>query len=195
MSSHQKLSIIPNPCTLQVKLMKLHCTHAGFIRAGALYRQKIKEIETRKDSIVIGKDYRGYVAIAATHSPKKPDWRLVKQVAELAAQVYDDPLWVDRLMLEELYSPGHILAIARVTDVYEMTPDNFPESDLEQLVGGWEVGRWAIKLANAIAPTDPIPYKIPGQASVYLTAEKHGWVYEQVMEGVTQSMMGSKNNR
>lgn len=162
--------------------MKLHCTYAGFIRATALHRQTIKGIETRAKSTAIGKSYRGWVAIASTHAPTEPNWQLVKQVAKLAGNIYgEEEMWRKRLSQSELYSPGHILAVARVADVYEMTLSNFPDSELEELVGGWEPGRWAIKLENAIAPTKPIPYNIPGQGAIYLN-ERHGIVYEQIME-------------
>lgn len=184
---HQQLSIIPSSCVLRVKLLKLHCTHAGFIRAGALYGQTIKGIETRSKSSAIGKDYRDWVAVASSHLPKQPNWRLVKQVAECAAVHYEEPDWLNRLDKPELYAPGHVLAIAKVADVYQMRADNFPDSLLERQVGGWEIGRWAIRLEDAIAPPRPIPYNIPGQGAVYLTEEKHGIVYEQIIDLISES--------
>lgn len=177
----QQLSLIPPSCVLQIKLLKLHCTHAGFIRAGALYEQKtLKENETRSSSGAVGKNYRGWVAIASTHSPPVPDWNTVKHVAELAALSNFE--WLNRLDDLNLYKPGHILAIARVADVYQMTLENLPKSELELATGLWEPGRWAIRLEEAIAPPKPIPYNIPGQGAIYLTKEKHGGVYRQVVE-------------
>jgi hypothetical protein len=181
MSKYQQLSLVPPSCTLQIKLLKLHCTHAGFIRAGALYEQTLKEHETRNTSGVIGKNYRGWVAIASTHLPFVPDWHLVKGVARLAAETYSEPQWKNRLMEPEFYKPGCILAIAKVADVFEMTLGNLPESELERETGVWEPGRWAIQLEEAIAPVEPIPYNIPGQGAVYLN-EGHGDVYGEVIK-------------
>lgn len=180
-------SLIPPSCALQIKLLKLHCTHAGFIRAGALHGQIIKGIETREKSSAIGRNYRGWVAIASTHAPKRPNVQLIQEVATLAARTYNDPLWIKRLTVPELYTPGHILALARVADVYGMQAGNFPESLLERKVGGWEVGRWAIKLEGAIAPSKPIPYQIPGQGAIYLSSLHHPVVYENLMELIAET--------
>jgi hypothetical protein len=170
---------------MRIKLLKFHCTHAGFIRAGALYGRRfdppqlIKAVETRDTAQPIGLHYREWVAIASTRLPKNPNWELVHHVAECAARVHNNPEWLQILEQPELYTASCILAIAKVADVYEMQVENFPESELERMVGGWEVGRWAALLEKAIAPEKPIPYDIPVQGSVFL-AEKHGSVYEQV---------------
>lgn len=160
-----------------IKLLKLHCTYAGFIRITAKYKQPIKLTETRTTSNAIGKDYRGWVALAATHAPKKPNWTLIEKVAKLAAFTYG-PAWLNRLNDPESYKPGHILALARVASVWQMTDQNITESELEYLVGGWEPGNWAIELENMIAPAHPIPYEIPGQGAIYLNADHY--VYEEV---------------
>lgn len=173
---------VGNPEPIQVKLMKLHCTYAGFIRAGALYGQTVKEFETRAKSSAIGKDYRGWVAIASTHAPEEPDWNLVEAVAKCAAKQYRSNKWLTRLKDPELYKPGCILAIARVSEVLQMGEDVYPDTELEEMTGDWDAGRWAIKLEDAIAPIEPIPYNIPGQGAVFLTEEKHGLVYEQVVD-------------
>lgn len=184
-TSQPLTSFTPPSCILQVKLLKLHCTYAGFIRAGALHEQTIKGVETRKTSGAIGKNYRGWVAIAASHVPEEPDWNLIKVVGKCAAKMYKNPEWFRRLHDPDLYKPGHILAVARVANVRQMGENVYPESQLEEMVGNWEAGNWAIDLEEAIAPVEPIPYNIPGQGAVFLTEEKHGSVYDQVIELIT----------
>lgn len=181
-SLEKSMSMIPPSCVLDIKLLKLHCTWAGFIRAGALYGQTIKGYETRSSSGAVGKNYRGWVAIASTQVPEEPDWTLVGAVSDRAAKQYRDPRWLTRLKDPELYKPGCILAVARVSDVLQMGEDVYPGTKLEEMTGDWDAGRWAIKLEDAIAPDKPIPYNIPGQGAVFLSEEKHGLVYEQVVE-------------
>jgi hypothetical protein len=151
-----------------------------------LYGQTIKGVETRKTSQSIGRDYRGWIAIASTQLPEEPDWNLVEQVAACAAGTYKNSEWFERLRDPELYKPGHILAVARVANVRQMDEDVYPESELEEMVGNWDLGNWAIDLKSAIAPPEPIPYNIPGQGAIFLTEEKHGLVYEQVIELISQ---------
>jgi hypothetical protein len=175
-----------------IKLLKLHCTYAGFIRA------RIKRIETRKTSQALGKHYRDWVAIASCHSPTTPDWSLIERVRELGTMIYSQA-WPRKLKKADLYLPGHILAIARVANSWEMTPENMTDSPIEQLVGGWEPGRWAFELGDRkgkdlIIPTNPIPYNIPGQGAIYLN-EEHGDVYEQICQLITSNQLKPKGEK
>lgn len=149
-------------------MVSLHCTWAGLIRAGALVGVTYKEHETRSRSGAIGRDYRGWIAIASTANPKQPDWDIIKQVAELAG---DEPT---KAMLRDfdLYEPGHILALAQVTDAFEMTPEIIAtQSPLELVTGDWQPGRWAFRLEDAIALPHPVPYTAKGQGAPYLETE------------------------
>ncbi|HEY9598403.1 MAG TPA: hypothetical protein V6D33_12100 [Cyanophyceae cyanobacterium] len=149
-------------------MVSLHCTWAGLIRAGALTGVTYKQHETRSRSGAIGKDYRGWIAIASTANPKQPDWDVIKQVAELAG----DETTKNRLRDFDLYEPGHILALARVTDAFEMTPENIAtQSLLELATGDWQPGRWAFRLEGAIALPQLIPYTAKGQGAPYVELE------------------------
>lgn len=130
--------------------------------------------ETRSKSGAIGKDYRGWIAVASTANPKQPDWDIIKQVARIAG----DEATKNRLRRFDLYEPGHILALARVSDAFEMTAENIAvQPPLELATGDWQPGRWAFKLedaialggrAGAIALPQPIPYTAKGQGAPYL---------------------------
>lgn len=149
-------------------MVSLHCTWAGLIRAGALTGHTLKQHETRTKSSAIGKNYRGWVAIASTQNPKQPDWDILKQVA----QIDGDEETKVRLRDFDLYEPGHILALARVTDAFEMTPEIIAaQSHLELATGSWQPGRWAFKLEDAIALPHPVPYTAKGQGASYLELE------------------------
>jgi hypothetical protein len=165
-----------------IKALSLDTFWAGLFRAGALHSRIYKGFETRSRSNAIGREYRGWIAIAAKQIPYVPEDVLLR-VINLAAAQYKDFSIKKELLNPELYLPGHILALGKVKDSWEMTSEAIAQqSDLERATGDWEPGRWAFELSPVIALPQPIPYKSKSQSAHAVTSE----VYWQLAEVINE---------
>ncbi|MEM8603316.1 MAG: ASCH domain-containing protein [Cyanobacteria bacterium P01_H01_bin.121] len=102
----------------------------------------LKHYETRS----WGTKYRGLIAIhAAKRKPTLNECELWGDALECANL---DPA-LPGLAIEQ-QPLGKFVAIARLTDCFQMQDDGDQPSDLEDLLGHWETGRFAWKLNSVI---------------------------------------------
>lgn len=144
--------------TQDVRVLTIWQPRASFFTMG------FRQFETRGAP----EKYRGKILIhAAKRIPTKDDADLWAQALLLSS--IDPQTAIQGVFPSSL---GAILAICDLTDCKLIDSELIAEqSELELLVGNWQLGRFALKLENIILPPDPIPYS-NGQGLQHLQIHK-----------------------
>lgn len=163
-----------------IKALSLDTFWAGLLRARALHGIPYKLHETRSRSGSIGKNYRGWIAIAAKQVPYIPEDVLLR-VTNLAASEYGEQ--ARRFLMDQaLYQPGHILALGQVKTSWLMNSQRIANiGKMELATGNWEPGNWAFELNPVIALPEPIPYKSKSQGGHSVPSEIY-WQLTKVID-------------
>lgn len=108
-----------------------------------------KRIETRS----WGTSYRGLIAIHA--AKRKMTWDEIELLEDLNFNLgLEIPITED----ETQWPRGAIVAVAHLSDCYQMTTDDIEEQTvLEEHVGGWAPGRYAWVLRGVAPINPPVP--------------------------------------
>jgi activating signal cointegrator 1 len=137
-----------------VRALSLHQPHASLVAHG------LKKIETRGPRSP--RAYRGPLLI---HAAKKWTPAQVRTLMRLSAS--HDPAtllcggygpWIETAA--QPLPLGALVAVARVVDIREMTPEWIAEqTPLERAVGDWQPGRYGWVLEDVVPLATPIPLR------------------------------------